>query len=283
MQATQLTCSDIRDEQQPQKRHFSSAFVFRRVVSDADAFAPPKIPEVHDASKRGAQTVNGGAPDRPHNAGAVLETRRFLLSRSSALPTASTKHKQGHGKGDSLVAVLVEDTGVDQPKRTSQSDIAESIPRSDDPRMAESSSETGIPLPRKRPGQSAAVPKPVTRGSDRMEDQGTTDLHEALQRYAVEELVQPTPQIPLLQVNQDDRVTTTGLDIDDEMEYVYDTYVRYAGPKASSSMDTMAAAEGSVGLLVITEQDQELWQTYEEDDGDSEQDWDSEQDDENGE
>lgn len=115
-----------------------------------------------------------------------------------------------------------------------------------------------------------------------MEDQGTTDLHEALQRYAVEELTKPPQQTPSLQVNQDDQVTSTGLKIEDEMEYVYDTYVRYAGPKASSSMDTMAAAEGSIGLLVITEQDQELWQTYEEDDGDSEQDWDSEQDDENG-
>ena len=77
-------------------------------------------------------------------------------------------------------------------------------------------------------------------------------------------------------------------DGDDDNEYVYDTYVRHILPIARSAnnstiqIDDITKMEThSYGLLVITEADSELWQTYGKDDL-SDKDWNSEEEDENG-
>ena len=67
------------------------------------------------------------------------------------------------------------------------------------------------------------------------------------------------------------------MDLDsDEGDFVYDTYVRQ--PDTAVSLDEM---NGNIGILVITEEDQEVWESYIEDE-DSDKDWNSEEEDENG-
>ena len=65
------------------------------------------------------------------------------------------------------------------------------------------------------------------------------------------------------------------IEVDDM--YVYETYLRVPRNELSSGYDEKI---DSIGMLVIEEQDEELWQTFAEDDEDSE--WDEEDGDSNG-
>lgn len=72
-------------------------------------------------------------------------------------------------------------------------------------------------------------------------------------------------------------VDTEMMDVDsDDGDFVYDTYVRE--PDTAVSIDEM---NGNIGILVITEEDQEVWESYIDED-DSDKDWNSEEEDENG-
>ena len=78
------------------------------------------------------------------------------------------------------------------------------------------------------------------------------------------------------------------IDDDDDDDYVYDTYVRQIQPIAQTTPDgtlqiddLMKMNVDSYGVLVITEEDSELWGAYGENDL-SDKDWNSEEEDENG-
>ncbi|CAK3998790.1 Hypothetical predicted protein [Lecanosticta acicola] len=71
-------------------------------------------------------------------------------------------------------------------------------------------------------------------------------------------------------------------DTDDDTDYVYDTYVLASSSGAGAAQVGEEGALGNVGYLVITEEDQAIWETYLEDDP-SEKDWDSDEEDENAE
>lgn len=67
-----------------------------------------------------------------------------------------------------------------------------------------------------------------------------------------------------------------------DSEYIYETYKRYELPVAAAP--STAPASGDIGYLIISSnEDQELWESYADDLSDGEGDWDSEQDDENAE
>jgi hypothetical protein len=69
------------------------------------------------------------------------------------------------------------------------------------------------------------------------------------------------------------------MDIDNEGDYVYDTYVRHLVP-ADTEMEVVG--EGTVGHLVIPEEDQDLWEAYIEDEGASDKEFDTDDEDSNG-
>jgi Transcription factor Iwr1 len=71
-------------------------------------------------------------------------------------------------------------------------------------------------------------------------------------------------------------VSITDTTMDEDVDFIYETYVRV--PLASEM--AVHESRGNVGLLVIDDEDQELWQTYIESDDDSE--WDEEDPDSNG-
>jgi hypothetical protein len=76
-----------------------------------------------------------------------------------------------------------------------------------------------------------------------------------------------------------ERRTPEIIDADMEMDdiYVYETYLRVPRNELSGNYD---GKTDSIGMLVIEEQDEELWQTFAEDEEDSE--WDEEDGDSNG-
>jgi len=72
---------------------------------------------------------------------------------------------------------------------------------------------------------------------------------------------------------------------ENEDDYVYDTYVRQATTHAGHAMPTSGedvdVANRKIGIIVITQEDEKLWETYGVDEGRDEG-WDSEDEDENG-
>lgn len=76
------------------------------------------------------------------------------------------------------------------------------------------------------------------------------------------------------------------MDMGNEEDFVYDTYVRSSGHVATMDISeqmsntTEHLDNNRVGLLIIEDQDQEVWETFAEED--SEKEWDSEEEDENG-
>jgi hypothetical protein len=79
---------------------------------------------------------------------------------------------------------------------------------------------------------------------------------------------------PLIRSSDDDLDMN---DVDAESDYVYDTYIRHP-VSPNTTLDPTAA----VGHLVISEEDEELWQTYIDDDADDKE-FDTDDEDSNGE
>ncbi|TID14664.1 hypothetical protein E2P81_ATG08619 [Venturia nashicola] len=70
------------------------------------------------------------------------------------------------------------------------------------------------------------------------------------------------------------------MEIDNEGDYVYDTYVRHL---VAADTELEVVGEGAVGHLVISEEDQELWDAYVEDEDGSEKEFDTDSEDSNAE
>ncbi|GAB7349762.1 hypothetical protein MBLNU459_g0489t1 [Dothideomycetes sp. NU459] len=77
-------------------------------------------------------------------------------------------------------------------------------------------------------------------------------------------------------------VPDVDMDVSDEEDYVYDTYVRTREPVVPAAIEGSDPASLRVGYIVITESDQPYWETYFEDD-DTDKEWDTDEEDENAE
>ena len=90
-------------------------------------------------------------------------------------------------------------------------------------------------------------------------------------------------------ISTSDLEMTANLDTgSEEGDYVYDTYIRHLNPSYDVSSNDVNITDPlqyfagqNYGLLVITEEDEEAWEAYGEDDM-SDKDWNSEEEDENG-
>lgn len=76
----------------------------------------------------------------------------------------------------------------------------------------------------------------------------------------------------------DDDLDAMDIDSGDDAEYIVDTYIRVPASNVISEENTPS----KIGYIVITDEDQELWETYLEEGEDSDKDWNSEEEDENG-
>lgn len=69
------------------------------------------------------------------------------------------------------------------------------------------------------------------------------------------------------------------MEIDNEGDYVYDTYVRHL---VAADTELEVVGEGAVGHLIISEEDEDLWDAYIEDEDGSEKEFDTDSEDSNG-
>ena len=68
----------------------------------------------------------------------------------------------------------------------------------------------------------------------------------------------------------------------DDDDYVYDTYVRTKDPVVPAKLESEDPSNIQVGYIVISEEDQPLWETYFEDDVESDKEFETDEEDENG-
>jgi hypothetical protein len=230
--------------------------------------------------------------------------RRFHLSRrslpASQTPTGGVEKKR---KRDNVPVFeerrkVVKKTCVDI--RQAQGEVSEAF---DEVEM--SVPKDRYSFPRKRPGASAAEKQWRAQNQSTLQSKRTLDnlkqppqevvssLERASQDIENEEakaaLGSPNstpkkrgPKVPALRykdrhpeefaTNDHDAMN---LDMDDDGDYVYDTYVR------DVTMTDALADHAAYGLLVIADEDQELWETFE-DNSDSEE-FDTDDEDENAE
>jgi len=150
--------------------------------------------------------------------------------------------------------------------------------------------------PRKRPGVGSATPTIGTPRKTNVTDPDP-EMQDALQQYAMEEFGITYGQRAVSKVPKSDDILMT--DDGDEAEYTYDTYMRHdtsedtqshTGPPrglagGAMSVQGQDSASNNYGILVIPDEQEELFlEVYGEDaTSDDEEDWDSEQDDENAE
>lgn len=86
-----------------------------------------------------------------------------------------------------------------------------------------------------------------------------------------------------------DQVMEDVIDIESEKDFVYDTYVRSSGQVVITPQDMTEPRvselenidNNTIGILVIEDEDQEIWETFAEEEG-SDNEWNSEEEDENG-
>lgn len=123
----------------------------------------------------------------------------------------------------------------------------------------------------------------------------------SLHQFAIEEAAKDSPAKPKVtatprlppqrskelhrqRARSDARMTGQGGDVEteDESDYVYDTYVLAPSSNIGAAQIDTQETLGSVGYLVITEEDQAVWETYIEDEP-SDKDWNSDEEDENAE
>lgn len=235
--------------------------------------------------------VNGAASGRPRSS----EKRTFHLTRPST-PEAGVKKRRPKDDG---VATFMER----KAKRNAQ-DLME---------RAERQREDSIHKPEalKRAGRGYLMERntsdtasgQASSSQDRIDPrmQAVADsLHEfAMAEVAKEATLKPKitarPKLPpqrsrelhhqrIIRSGTNGSVKTVNTDKDGEedADYVYDTYVLAPTTDMGAAQVDAQDALGNVGYLVITEEDQAVWETYIEDDP-SDKDWNSDEDDENAE
>ena len=117
----------------------------------------------------------------------------------------------------------------------------------------------------------------------------SADLRQAMESYALGQSISSGGDRDLTKDVVMADHTTSGLhededamDIEDDGNYVYDTYVRQDVTPKSPVSSAGESEFGEVGYLIISKEDDYFWQEYGSDGDESEKDWNSDQDDENG-
>lgn len=160
---------------------------------------------------------------------------------------------------------LLEDFDNDDSNRTMQAG------RIEDPLANELAEGLSGPKPKQslKAGQSMHDhPSTWDRDSDQLAEELAAFALELSQNEEQEQLRSNTPELHNVQIKD------TNMKYDED--FIYDTYIRVPIDKEKSGEQAIT----DVGLLVIEDEDQELWQTFIESDDDSE--WDEEDPDSNG-
>ncbi|KAI5246615.1 hypothetical protein E4T43_02684 [Aureobasidium subglaciale] len=164
-----------------------------------------------------------------------------------------------------------------------------------------SDTPVSTPTTLKRPGASSRLKKPTAETLFQSPANPPPDrLADALHRFALEEeareearikpKVTSIPKKPVQRYRQrhpePQSVHKTDDDVDmlsDDDDYVYDTYVRTKDPVVPANIDSDDAPNVQIGYIVISEEDQPLWETYFEEEAESDKEFETDDEDENAE
>ncbi len=251
---------------------------------------------------------SGSAAQYPASASTL--PRRFRLCRASTpdlLPQTYVGKKKRRIDQDSDIALLVE--AIESPPK----DVARAISTRRAGQIQGSMNgdpETRSPL--KRPGAGSRVAK--TSSPRRIQhndlDASLRDQEDLLQ-YAAEEMgYDYKPQHPTTKSSSVCLAKTTPHDLPDwtrnspqprlehddlaemdtaipesfdDMDYVYDTFVRSRNADDLPASNDSTGIPSSFGVIVIEQDEETYWQEFGDDEAESDKDWDSDQDDENAE
>jgi hypothetical protein len=158
----------------------------------------------------------------------------------------------------------------------------------------------------KRPGASSRLKKPTAETLFQSPANPPPDrLADALHRFAIEEeareverakpKVTSIPKKPvqryrhrhpeLFAAKALEAQSKVDQDVDmmsDDDDYVYDTYIRTKNPVVPANLESDDPANVQVGYIVIAEEDRPLWETYFEDELESDKEFETDEEDENG-
>lgn len=276
----------VRQEKEP------SLFDAASVQRQADAAAS----QVPNARQKPSVSGNGmsGAPS------GEKERRTFHLKRPSTPETGIRKRK---GRDDGIATFMERKA---KHKQQELLDFAEQTGSNN--HMAQAEPET-----LKRPGKGATIRANIE--SARKESSSSLshppksvlqlqEMADSLHQFAMDEVAKeasPRPKVTALpklppqrslelhrqraaqaEVKMQSQRDQMSTDVEDDGEYVYDTYVLAPTSGAGAAQVGAAGALGNVGYLVISEDDQAIWETYLEDEP-SDKDWDTDEEDENAE
>ncbi|KAH0373299.1 hypothetical protein KCU65_g622, partial [Aureobasidium melanogenum] len=158
----------------------------------------------------------------------------------------------------------------------------------------------------KRPGASSRLKKPTAEALFQSPADPPPDrLADALHRFALEEearesarvkpKVTSIPKKPVQRYRERhpeqfaapaQATQKAEEDVDmmsDDEDYVYDTYVRTKDPVVPANLEAEDSSNIQVGYIVISEEDQPLWETYFEDEAESDKEFETDDEDENAE
>lgn len=244
--------------------------------------------------RQGADIDDGHVSARDGASQSENKARRTfqLLTQPTMLEPVGPKNKKRKHDG---VATFVE-------RNAKQTTMMRSIPDSTERTPSRPYATTEAPL--KRPGRRAAVNLggssafPTNAHNAQVDHTVANSLHEFAQQVVATEAkprITAMPKLPpqrsralhrqsiLRNVTKNVSIDQDGdADMEDEADYVYDTYILAPSSSDGAVRANVYDALGNVGYLVITEEDQDVWETYLEDEP-SDKDWNSDEEDENAE
>lgn len=287
--------------ERPGKRQHTTEPGLHYVRQKDDKEATPSLFDADDVQQR-VESQGGSRGKASHVAGSGLdgaangakERRTFHLKRPST-PEAGVKKRKAKDEG---IATFIEKKAKRNPQELLN--LAE--------RQRSASQSHVTPEVLKRPGKGAAVKiqtysQPNGSSQQKLKDGcALEEMADSLHQFAIEEAakefpakprVTATPRLPPQRSKElhrqrasvssnRPRSQTMDTDMDDEADYVYDTYVLAPSSNIGAAQVDSQDTFGNVGYLVITEEDQAVWETYIEDEP-SDKDWNSDEDDENAE
>ncbi|RMY75916.1 hypothetical protein D0863_02290 [Hortaea werneckii] len=238
--------------------------------------------------------------------GESVARKQHALERDAT----STGSSRPSSKSGRRVFHLTQPAGVRKPSRSSRNQDVATFMEQRPPRHAarpptlktgQTSEPTSHSQPLKRPS-TAAVPQParptrdIVATGDAQQQRHLEGLANELHQFALDEVaasqkpkVTAVPKLSAARSREIHRQRTTapvapGIDHEmtdkDDGEYVYDTYI--LAPEGKDVGGSLEGELGEVGYLVITEEDEALWEAYMED-LQSDKDFDTDDEDENAE
>jgi len=253
---------------------------FKHVLDAEAAFSKENLQQKQRTPERQSSKV----PSRP---GSKDGKRTFHLTHARA-SEGIKKHKKS--KEHTIATFVEKRIGTDPARKARSGRDAAAVPPPES-------------QPFKRPGTASAVsgkgckpPEPSPK--DAQQRKHMESLANDLHRFALDELANaPKPKlaaVPKLSAARsrdlhrqraavaESRVQDQDMvDVDEDGDYVYDTYVLTSG--GPGAVDTgLNSSLGDVGYLIITEEDESVWETYIEDEP-SDKDWNTDEEDENAE